>query len=198
MCCKSDSVKGSVEADVSLSEKAEDKLQRIIARYPTSMSAVMPALYIAQEECGWLTDSAISWVAKRLSLTKVYVKQVATFYTMYYKAPVGKYHLQVCRTLPCMLTGCNALLSLLKRKLNVDAHQVTSDGFWSYEEVECLGSCGTGPVVQINDVYFERMTVEKLEEIMARIEKEEPNLRYSTVRDSLGKGMPDRLRSEVW
>lgn len=181
-----------------ISDKAEDRLKKIIQRYPQTKSAIMPALYLAQEELGWLSDEALSWVSSRLGLPKSHVLEVATFYTMYYKRPVGKYHLQVCRTLSCMLGGAPTVVDYLRHRCGLEGRDLSEDGFWSIEEVECLGSCGTAPVVQINDVFFERMTPEKLEDIIGRIEREKPNLRYSVIRESVGKGMPDRPRSEVW
>ena len=185
-------------------------------RYPSRKSAIMPALYIAQEELGWISEEAVLWVANRLSLTPVQVQEVATFYTMYYKERVGKYHIQLCRTLSCMLCGGRKLAELIKQRCKLQCattvaetaldtahhtpHSVlkSEDGFWSFEEVECLGSCGSAPMMQINDVFFEHLTEAKLLEILERIEKEEPNLRYSTVRESLGKGLPDLPRSEIW
>lgn len=187
----------NVAAIPTLSPQAEEKVKELIQRYPVKKSAVMPALYIAQEECGWLTDDAFSWVATRLDLPVAHVVGVATFYTMYYKDAVGRYHIQLCRTLSCMLCGARNLAAYLKQRLSIDAHQITADGMWSYEEVECLGSCGTGPMVQINDIFFENLSPEKLGNIMDRIEKEKPDLRYSTVREDLGPGFPDLPKSEV-
>jgi NADH-quinone oxidoreductase subunit E len=179
-------------------EAAENRLVDLMARYPNSKSAVMPALYMAQEVHGWLTEDAYSWVSERLNLPKVHVKQVATFYTMYYKKPVGRYHVQVCRTLSCMLCGSRGVVGHLKKRTGLSSGEITKDGMWSYEEVECLGSCGTAPMVQINDVFFENLTTEKLDEIMDRIEKEQPDLRYSTIREELGGGLADMPRSQVW
>jgi len=181
----------------ALSASAEAKVVELIQRYPVKKSAVMPALYIAQEECGWLTDEAFAWVAARLDLPVAHVVGVATFYTMYYKQAVGRYHVQLCRTLSCMLCGARNLEAYLKQRLRIDPRQITADGMWSYEEVECLGSCGTGPMVQINDIFFENLTPEKLGQVMDRIEKEKPDLRYSTVREDLGAGFPDLPKSEV-
>ncbi|MBP9837412.1 MAG: NAD(P)H-dependent oxidoreductase subunit E [Proteobacteria bacterium] len=170
----------------------------MMKKYPVSKSAVMPALYIAQEELGWITPEALAWVADRLSLPQSHVKEVASFYTMYYKKAVGKYHIQICRTLSCMICGAKDLVAHMKKRLAVKANEITADGFWSFEEVECLGSCGTAPMVQINDVFFENLTVEKLDQLMNKIEQEKPDLRFSTVRQELGKGLPDMPRSQVW
>jgi len=181
-----------------LSESAESRLRELVLRYPQKKSAVMPALYIAQEELGWISPEALAWVANRLELQRQEVFQVSSFYTMYYKKPVGLYHVQLCRTLSCMLCGSRTLGECLKTRLGVSAGEVTSDGLWSYEEVECLGSCGTGPVAQINDVFFEKLTPETLLKTMDRIEREKPDLRYSCVRESLGEGLSDCPRSQIF
>ena len=174
------------------------KLQEIASRYPKKKSAVMPALYMAQQHLGWLTDEAYEWVAEELDLAPAHVRAVATFYTMYYKQPVGQYHIQVCRTLSCMLCGAKNLTAHVKSRLGVAAGEITEDGLWSYEEVECLGSCGSAPMVEINDVYFENLTPESLDKLMDQIENEKPDLRYSTFEGKLGQGLADYGRSQVW
>lgn len=180
-----------------LSEKAEKRLEEIKALYPDQRSAVMAALYIAQEELGSLTDQAVNWVSERIGLPPVQVMEVATFYTMYYKKPVGKYHVQVCRTLACAICGSKAVTEHLRSRFGILPNEITADGMWSYEEVECLGSCGTAPMCQINDCFFENLTPEKLEQILKRIETEKPDLRFSTVNDKLGEGLKGHTKSEV-
>jgi NADH-quinone oxidoreductase E subunit len=182
---------------VVLSEPAEKRAGEIIALYPQSRSAIMPLLYIAQEELGSITQEAVEWVAAKLSIAPVQVWEVATFYTMYYKKPVGKYHIQVCRTLPCALRGAKFISEFLHKRLGLKPGEVSRDGLWSFEEVECLGSCGTAPMCQINDVFFENLSEEKLEALMGRIEKEKPDLRFSTIRDELGAGLSGCPKSEV-
>ncbi|MCL4156426.1 UNVERIFIED_CONTAM: hypothetical protein GTU68_015446 [Idotea baltica] len=158
----------------------------------------MPALYIAQEKLGWLPEEAFVWVGAQLNLSAAHVRGVASFYTMYYKQPVGAYHVQVCRTLSCMICGARGLTAHLKKRLGIEAGQISEDGLWSFEEVECLGSCGTAPMVEINDVFFEKLTTESLDALMDRIEREKPELRFSTLRSELGGGLSDRSRSRVW
>ncbi len=186
-----------VTEKVALSEAAEKRAREIIPLYPQSRSAIMPLLYIAQDELGYLSQEAVSWVADKLSLPPVQVWEVATFYTMYYKKPVGKYHFQVCRTLPCALRGAKMVSEYLQKKFGLNPGQVSSDGLWSFEEVECLGSCGTAPMCQINDTFFENLTEAKLDGLIERIEKERPDLRFSTVRDELGAGLPGCPKSEI-
>jgi NADH-quinone oxidoreductase E subunit len=182
---------------VVLSDAAEKRAREVIPLYPQSRSAIMPLLYIAQDELGYISQEAVTWVADKLSLPPVQVWEVATFYTMYYKKPVGKYHFQVCRTLPCALRGAKMVSEYLHKKLGLNPGEVSSDGLWSFEEVECLGSCGTAPMCQINDTFFENLTEAKLEVIIDRIEKERPDLRFSTVRDELGAGLSGRPKSEI-
>lgn len=183
---------------IRLSEAVEERLDKLVKQYPNTKSAVMPALHMAQQERGWLDDEAIVWVSERLKLPRAHVISVATFYSMYHKKPVGKYNVQVCRTLSCMLCGARGLTARLRERFGVAAHEVTADGMWSYEEVECLGSCGTGAMVQINDVYFENLTPEKLDAVLDEIEREKPDLKFSDAKQRLGTGLSSRPRSQAW
>ena len=175
----------------------EKKLKDIIARYPNPHSAVMSALYLVQEERGHITDEGMLWVAEKLHMSPAAVKEVASFYTMFHKAPVGKYHIRLCRTLSCMLARSKSLLEKVKSRLGTKPNEITADGMWSYEEVECLGSCGSGPAALINGTLFEKLTPEKLDYLMTRIEKERPDLSYSTIKESLGEGLIGIPKSEI-
>ena len=182
---------------VRLSARAEERIEALKRQYPDARSAVMPALYLAQEELGSITEEAVQWVSARVGIPPVQVMEVATFYTMYYKKPVGRYHVQVCRTLSCALCGSRQISQRLHDRLGLKPGEVSADGMWSWEEVECLGSCGTAPMCEINDTFFENLTPAKLDEIMKRIEAEQPDLRFSTATDQLGAGFKDRPKSEV-
>lgn len=182
---------------ITVPKDAEARIQTVKSQYPDAKSAIMPALYIAQEIWGHISDDAVQWVAEKIGIAPVHVMEVATFYTMYYKKPVGKYHFQICRTLSCALCGAKKLSEYLYNRFKVLPGDVSADGMWSFEEVECLGSCGTAPMCEINDVYFENLTVEKLEAIIRRIEAEKPDLRYSAIRDELGGGLKGFPKSEV-
>ncbi len=181
----------------SLSERAVARINLIKARYPNPKSAVMSALYIAQEELGVINEGAIHWVSQQLDIPPVHVMEVATFYTMYYKKPVGKYHFQVCRTLSCSLRGAKDITAFLENKFGLSAHEVSADGMWSFEEVECLGSCGSAPLCQINDRYFENLTIDKLDKLLKEIAEEQPDLRLSTVNDQIGDGLKQYSKSEI-
>ena len=182
---------------IKLSEKAEKRVEELKKLYPFKESAVMPALYIAQEELGQITDQAIEWVAEKIGMAPIHVKEVATFYTMYYKKPVGKYHFQVCRTLSCALRGARQLTERLHQRFGLKPGEVSKDGMWSYEDVECLGSCGTAPMCEVNDCYFENLSPEKIDQIIDRIAAEKPDLRFSTKDDAIGEGLKGFPKSQV-
>jgi NADH-quinone oxidoreductase E subunit len=186
-----------VENEPQLPERFEKQLAEYISRYPHRASAVMPALYLAQEYFGYISQEAILWVAARLEWSPVKVMEIATFYTMYYKHPVGTYHVQVCRTLPCALRGASKLTEYLKERWGLEPEQVSPDGKWSYEEVECLGSCGSAPMCQINDRFFENLTFEDLKVILDSLEKDGGDLRLSACNQTLGKGLFEYSPSQI-
>jgi NADH-quinone oxidoreductase E subunit len=173
----------------SIPETFDKRLLEIISKYPSSLSAIMPALYLAQEHYGFISDEAIQWVAEKLDVAPVKVMEIATFYTMYYKHKVGKYHVQVCRTLSCHVRGAQKLTKIMKERFDLKAHEVSKDGIWSFEEVECLGSCGTAPMCQINDRYFENLDEKKFEELLDAIASSDPNLSLSVSKDTIGSGL---------
>ncbi|MCB0333719.1 MAG: NAD(P)H-dependent oxidoreductase subunit E [Bdellovibrionales bacterium] len=181
----------------TISQEAKKRLDEIKKQYPDPKSAVMSALYLVQEEHHHISDEAISWIADELGMSPVRVMELVTFYTMYRRKEVGKYHVQVCRTLSCGLCGARKLMDYLHERLGIVPGEVTEDGLFSYEHVECLGSCGTGPMCEINDTYFENLTPEKLADIIDRIQAEKPELHFSTLRDKLGEGLSGCPKSEV-
>jgi NADH-quinone oxidoreductase subunit E len=143
-----------------------------IKKYPEGKqaSAVIPLLWRAQEQHdGWLPKPAINYVAEMLGMAPIRVMEVATFYTMFNLAPVGKYFIQLCGTTPCLLRGSDALVEVLKKRVG-DQNHVTSDGLFSWLEVECLGACANAPMVQINKDYFEDLTAEKFETLLDDLE----------------------------
>lgn len=176
---------------MKLSDSAEQKIEQIKGLYPDQRSAVMAALYIAQEELGYVSQDAILWVSEKVGIAPVHVQEVATFYTMYYKKAVGKYHIQLCRTLSCALRGMKELTQSVHERFKIMPGEVSADGLFSYEEVECLGSCGSGPMCQINDRFFENLSVDALMLLIDRIQKEKPDLSLSTIKDELGSGFQD-------
>ncbi|NLH62030.1 MAG: NADH-quinone oxidoreductase subunit NuoE [Ignavibacteriales bacterium] len=148
---------------------SEENLQKIASvqkNYPDKRSSIMPVLYIAQEQNGWISHEVMAEVAHLLEITESEVYGVVTFYTMYHKKQVGKFHLQVCTNVSCMLRGGYDIWNKIKDKYNLEDGGVTQDGKLSLEEVECMGSCGTAPMIAINEDYFENLTPEKVIEII--------------------------------
>ncbi|MGK9367978.1 NADH-quinone oxidoreductase subunit NuoE [Melioribacter sp. Ez-97] len=147
----------------------EENLKRIEEarkKYPESLAAVMPAIYIAQEQNGYITNEVMAEIADVLGIDKVDVLGVVTFYTMFHTKPVGKYHIQVCTNVSCMLRGGYEIWEQVKSKLGIDNMEVTPDGKFSIEEVECMGACGYAPMIAVNEDYYENLTKEKVEEIL--------------------------------
>ncbi|MBI3755022.1 MAG: NADH-quinone oxidoreductase subunit NuoE [Deltaproteobacteria bacterium] len=149
-----------------LSQKTIEDIKRAIAKYPRKKSASMDALMIAQKECGHLTQDVLLEIASLLEMPPVRLNQVAAFYTMYNKKPVGKHHVQVCTNVSCSLLGSEHIVEFLSKKLGIKKGETTSDKKFTLSEVECLGSCGTAPMMQINDDYYENLTEVKIEEIL--------------------------------
>lgn len=144
-----------------LSSEAKEKIQNELKRYESKQSAVLPALYIAQKENkGYVNAAVIKALSAEMQIPESQINEVFTFYTMYNKKPIGKYHIQVCRTISCMLNGAQDLTNHLCHQLDVRLNEVTKDGRFTVSEVECLGSCGTAPMMQIGDQYYENLTPE--------------------------------------
>lgn len=141
-----------------------------ISKYPKPMAAVMPLLWMIQEKYGWISLAAMKYVGDILKLPADHVLGVATFYTMYFKKPHGKNHLQVCTNVSCMLRGGYDVFRHISGKLGIKNKEVTSDGMFSIEEVECLGSCATAPMLQLNNQeFYENLTVEKVDELIENL-----------------------------
>jgi NADH-quinone oxidoreductase subunit E len=147
-------------------------------KYPPERkaSAVIPIMWLVQKQEGWVSEPAIQAMAQLLEMPSIRVLEVATFYTMFNLSPVGKHHLQLCGTTPCMLRGAEELKTICKSRIG-EKHKVSADGMFSWEEVECVGACVNAPVVAIDDYYHEDLTPHALEALMdklARGEKIEP------------------------
>lgn len=144
------------------------RIEAIVANYPEGhkAAAVIPVLDVAQRQHGWLPISAMNKTAQLLNMSRMRVYEVATFYTMFNRSPVGKYHIQVCTTTPCMLCDSTGILETIKSKLGIQVGETTSDGLFSLIEVECLGACVNAPMVQINDDYYEDLTVKDMDYIL--------------------------------
>jgi NADH-quinone oxidoreductase E subunit len=160
---------GENEAPVFTGERRK-QLDVILGRYPTKMAALLPALWIAQEAHGWISERSMAEVAEVLELTPAYVKGVVTFYTMYHQHPVGKYFIQVCTTSPCGVCGAEDVAKAFLRHTGTGELGVTSpDGRFTVIEVECLGACGFATPVMINDEFIESVTPQTVPDILARL-----------------------------
>ena len=160
------------EFNSSSLEDAKNK----VSKYPKGkqQSAVMALLYIAQKQNdNWIPLAAMKYIAKILDMPYIKVYEVATFYSMYNLAPVGKYFFQVCTTTPCMIRGAYKLVDVCKKKINEKESEISKDGKFSWTEVECLGACVNAPIIQINDDYFEDLDSGKLEKIIDLINKKQ-------------------------
>ncbi len=138
-----------------------------MGKYPDARkaSAVIPLLWLAKKQEGWVSEPALRFIAGALEMPYIRVYEVATFYTMFHLSPVGKHHLQVCGTTPCMLRGSGDLIAVCKSRIG-DHHHVTPDGLFSWEEMECMGACANAPIVAIHDYYHEDLTAESFSAIM--------------------------------
>ena len=158
-------------------EEFEKNVERVVSRYPYPRAAVMPLLHMVQEKAGHVTLEAERWIADHLDLSPSYVHGVTTFYTMYRTSECGENLLQLCTTLSCMLRGCDKVLDHVKSKLGIEVGETTPDGKFTLVTVECLGSCDTAPMMQINDDYYEDLDLERLDallEALARGDNPEP------------------------
>ena len=149
-----------------LSENAKKEIDKVIARYHTRGSATMAAMQVVQRERGHLSEEDMREIAGILGINPVNVHEVGAFYTMYnVQRPVGKYHVQVCRNISCSLLGAEHIIETIERKLKIKTGETTGDKRFTLSTVECLGSCGTAPMMQVNDDYHENLTDETVSKI---------------------------------
>lgn len=150
----------------ALTPDRDRQLDEILTRYPTRMAACIPLLHLCQEQNGWVSEEVILWVAKRLDLPPAHVQGVVTFYTLFNQKPVGRHQVWVCRTLPCALRGAEGVLHHCEKKLGIHAGETTADGRITLRTAECLASCGTAPMMQVNKEYHENLTTERVDQIL--------------------------------
>ena len=143
-----------------------ERVEQETKKYPGRKPAVMAALYIAQEQNGYINFEVMKEIANVLGITAEEVLGVVTFYTMYHQKQMGKYHIQVCTNVSCMLRGGYEIWNQVKNKFGIDHLEVTADQKFSLEEVECMGSCGTAPMIAINEDFYENLSKEKVEELL--------------------------------
>ena len=163
--------------EFKFTEENLNKVEEILKRYPdkNKKSAVMPFLYLAQKQNNnWIPLAAMKYIANYLSMPYISVYEVATFYTMYNLAPVGKYFVQVCTTSPCLIRGADKIAKICKEKISQNENEISKKGSCSWTEVECLGACVNGPMMQINSDYYEDLDEKNTKEIIESLIKNKP------------------------
>lgn len=162
-------------AAFAMPEAIVAEIDRTIARYPERQAAMLPVLWAVQREMGWISPDAMAWVAERLGCSAASVQSVVTFYTMFDDRPVGKWKLQVCRTLSCELMGARAVIDRIRERLGIEAGETTENGRFTLQEVECLASCGTGPMLQCNFKFYENLTPERIDTLLTELAARDPD-----------------------
>lgn len=155
-----------------ISEQAKQRMRNLAARYPVARSAVMPALYIAQQEEGYITQEGLQAVADAIGMTVDDVESVATFYTMYHQQQPGKKVIKVCTSISCYLRNCDKLVEHLEQRLGIKRGETTPDGNYTLLTTECLASCGTAPVLQVNNEFVENLTLETADALVDNLDRE--------------------------
>ncbi|MBI5525527.1 MAG: NADH-quinone oxidoreductase subunit NuoE [Deltaproteobacteria bacterium] len=151
---------------LTFSDKAEAEIKALLPRYPAGEAALIPVLTLAAQEYGALTDDVIDLVSTRLGIPPTRVLATATFYTMLPKKPVGKHHVQVCTNIACSLLGAEHVVEKLERKLGIRRGETTADGLFTLSEVECLGSCGSAPVMMVNETFHENLDEDAIDRVL--------------------------------
>jgi NADH-quinone oxidoreductase E subunit len=155
--------------DVAFDRSMEAQIRAILKRYPDPNAALLPVLWLCQDRWGWISPGIMDAVGRRLDLSPAFIEGVVSFYTMYQRRPPGRFLLQVCTTLSCQLCDTAALVDHLKKRLSIDFGETSTDGQFTLIDVQCLGACGEGPVIQINNDYYTDLTVDKLDRVLDRL-----------------------------
>ena len=157
---------------MQFNEEELKKIEDVKSRYPQAQAALLPVLWMIQEKEGWISEESMRYAGDLLNVPYEHVLGVCTFYTMFNKKPRGKYHLQICTNVSCMLRGGYELFKHASDKLGIGNNETTADGMFTIEEVECLGSCGTAPMMQVNNrEYYENLDAEKFSKIIENFKK---------------------------
>ena len=145
------------------------EIEKIKAKYPETKSAIMPVLWLAQKKFGWISNEVKQLVADTLGLSYSHVHGVASFYTMYFKKQMGRYHIQVCTNVSCMISGGENIYEHVSQKYGLKNNEKTTDGKFSLEEVECMGACGGAPMIAINEDYYENVDINKVDNLLQNL-----------------------------
>ncbi len=154
-----------------LSEKHLNRIDELRKYYQTSQALVLPVLWMVQEEHGYISQDAMKYVAKLLDVPFGHILGVVTFYTMFHQEPMGKHHIEVCTNVSCMLRGSDRIVSHLEKRLGIKMGETSGDGKWTLSEVECMGSCGTAPMFAVGEEFYENLTPERIDKLVADLER---------------------------
>ncbi|MFC1563806.1 NADH-quinone oxidoreductase subunit NuoE [candidate division KSB1 bacterium] len=154
---------------IEFTKETLEEFNDILKRYPEKQAATIPALYLIQRDFGFVSDDALEYLAGLLDLPVSAVHNTISYYTMFYREEMGKYVIQVCSTLSCSILGSKDILTHIENKLGIKAGETTQDKKFSILKVECLGSCGTAPVMRVNDEYYEDLTQDKIDDILDKL-----------------------------
>jgi NADH-quinone oxidoreductase E subunit len=152
--------------EINFNQEELNQINNIKSKYPNNESAIMPILWFAQKKFGYISDEVIIYLAGLINVSASKIEGVVSFYTMFHRQPVGKYHIQVCTNVSCMLRGGVKLYDYISDKYNIKNMETTKDGLFSLEEVECMGACGGAPMIAINEDYYENIDTEKLNNLL--------------------------------
>jgi NADH-quinone oxidoreductase subunit E len=157
----------SAQPGTIFSPELAARFDKLVTLYPVKRSALVPMLLYAQDEVGYLSDAVVAEVAQRIGISELDVRNVISYYSLFRTKPVGKYHVQVCTNISCMLRGGNEILEHCSRKLGIPNKGVTADGVFSLEEVECIGACSWAPAIQVNYDFHENLTSDRVDSVLA-------------------------------
>jgi NADH-quinone oxidoreductase subunit E len=149
-----------------LSEENQKKVEELRKRYPTSQALVLPVLWMVQEQEGCISEDSMKYVAALLQIPFGHILGVVSFYTMLQKDRIGKHHIEVCTNVSCMLRGSGKILEHIEQRLGISVGETSPDKKWTLSEAECMGSCGTAPMLAIGDEYYENLTLEKIDKLI--------------------------------
>jgi len=159
-------------AALELSEASRQRIADIIARYPTSQSALMPCIWVVQEEIGWVPPGAVDFLVETLGVTRARVHELLTFYTMFRSEQPAQHVLEVCHNISCHVLGAREIIAHLEKRLGIRLGETTPDGKFALHGAECLGACGHGPMLQLGKHFYEHLTPEKVDDLLESLRKD--------------------------
>ncbi len=153
--------------EIKFTEQELEQVNKHISKYPEKQAALMPILWLAQHKWGWISNDVMRYIAEMLDLPVSHVEGVVSFYTMYFKKPMGKYHIQICTNVSCMLRKGDVIYRQISEHLGINHNESTQDGLFSIEEVECMGACGGAPMIAVNEDFYENIDTDKVMKIIS-------------------------------